>query len=402
MDRETKRFEIFSELIESRKKKPVGDGHASDPVKDILELLDKLKPQTHSSSLSMDDSDTIRTSSEKYHKDTLTQEIPTAEEITKLVKSTSKEPLRRGDAVAKQVLQKLGNFNVLDITEEIKLLREIKDIQDELNIMTMVFEDQTQVLGTMERIIRSTEQASKTLAHSTSLTDLAQAGLRSRLQPTQTPAASPPTALSNERSVITVDGIEAQPDRPVPGNSHDENPQAVEINLDNNLQECDGISPEAERLDDEGDRGAVSSHNSKTNIEVTGDHALIIGGDFYNTNHQHSARSQAGSEVWGNSYDPDRSSLPVRTVQLSVDDIARMSQRAEKANRAVRLLSSRPAAVVPTGIQPPLSPVKMCLKLTKRLVQLDFLVDLKQKQSNKMDSRSARIQAEQSLRMTIA
>src|SRR3569833_4784993 len=104
----------------------------------------------------MEDSDTIRTSSEKYHKDTLTQEIPTAEEITKLVKSTSKEPLRSGDAVAKQVLQKLGNFYVLDITEVIKLLREIKDIQDELFFLFFVFVVLSFVLGLLVCFFRST------------------------------------------------------------------------------------------------------------------------------------------------------------------------------------------------------------------------------------------------------
>ncbi|KAN0099938.1 hypothetical protein V8E51_013713 [Hyaloscypha variabilis] len=57
--------------------------------------------------------------------------------------------------------------------------------------------------------------------------------------------------------------------------------------------------------------------------------------------------------------------LPLEVVQVSIDEIERMSQRARQANQA-----------------------------------LDFLVDLKQKQSDVLDARSARIQAEESLKVT--
>jgi len=88
------------------------------------------------------------------------------------------------------MLQKLRNFYVLDITGEITLLREIKDIQDELNIMIIVFDDQTQVLSTMERIVHSTEHHGETLLDSNP-TDFTKDGLwpRSHLTPPPRPGS---------------------------------------------------------------------------------------------------------------------------------------------------------------------------------------------------------------------
>ncbi|KAK7211732.1 hypothetical protein V2G26_018910 [Clonostachys chloroleuca] len=56
---------------------------------------------------------------------------------------------------ARRLILNLISSNALDITREIGLLRQIKDIQDELNIISMVFENQRVVLEKMERISRS-------------------------------------------------------------------------------------------------------------------------------------------------------------------------------------------------------------------------------------------------------
>jgi hypothetical protein len=56
---------------------------------------------------------------------------------------------------ALELLKKIGRIQVLDITEEITQLREVNDIQDELSIMSMLYEDQKKVLITMDSIIRS-------------------------------------------------------------------------------------------------------------------------------------------------------------------------------------------------------------------------------------------------------
>jgi hypothetical protein len=64
-----------------------------------------------------------------------------------------KDPER--ETKAQELLEKIGRIQILDITEEIIQLREIKDIQDELNIMSMSFEDQKKVLSIMDEIITS-------------------------------------------------------------------------------------------------------------------------------------------------------------------------------------------------------------------------------------------------------
>jgi len=74
--------------------------------------------------------------------------------ISEAIKSLEKQNFSN-TAEAIVVLQEIGHTNSLDITQEIKLLREIKDIQDELNIMSILFEDQRKVLKTMESIIHS-------------------------------------------------------------------------------------------------------------------------------------------------------------------------------------------------------------------------------------------------------
>ena len=59
------------------------------------------------------------------------------------------------DKKALELLKKIGRIQILDITEEIKQLREVKDIQDELSIMAMLYEDDKKVLITLDSIIRS-------------------------------------------------------------------------------------------------------------------------------------------------------------------------------------------------------------------------------------------------------
>jgi hypothetical protein len=64
-----------------------------------------------------------------------------------------KEPER--EIRAQELLEKIGRIQILDITEEIIQLREVKDILDKLNIMSILFEDQKNVLSMMEIIIMS-------------------------------------------------------------------------------------------------------------------------------------------------------------------------------------------------------------------------------------------------------
>lgn len=56
-----------------------------------------------------------------------------------------------------KLLEKIG-YNVLDITSEITILRQIKIMRTELEIMEKVFTDQTEVLEAMDDIIRTMEE----------------------------------------------------------------------------------------------------------------------------------------------------------------------------------------------------------------------------------------------------
>ncbi|UZP46439.1 hypothetical protein NXS19_014251 [Fusarium pseudograminearum] len=69
--------------------------------------------------------------------------------VTSLVKSSRG---RITEAKAEKLL-KLAQFQVLDITKEVQLLHEIKDVQDELRIMSMIFRDQKVIIDEMEEII---------------------------------------------------------------------------------------------------------------------------------------------------------------------------------------------------------------------------------------------------------
>ncbi|KAL6816117.1 hypothetical protein V8C40DRAFT_282089 [Trichoderma camerunense] len=56
-----------------------------------------------------------------------------------------------------KLLEKIG-YNILDITCEITILRQIKIMRNELQIMEKVFKDQTEVLEAMDEIIRTMEE----------------------------------------------------------------------------------------------------------------------------------------------------------------------------------------------------------------------------------------------------
>ncbi|KIX93103.1 uncharacterized protein Z520_11160 [Fonsecaea multimorphosa CBS 102226] len=77
--------------------------------------------------------------------------------------------------------------------------------------------------------------------------------------------------------------------------------------------------------------------------------------------------TQQVSKVWGASSDPQDSSLPLSKIQLSIDEIEKMIQRATKAQ-----------------------------------LSLNVLVDLKQKQINVLEARATRRGAEETLRSTNA
>ncbi|KAK0731877.1 hypothetical protein B0H67DRAFT_679432 [Lasiosphaeris hirsuta] len=68
-----------------------------------------------------------------------------------LVNKTSEQQIKTTEAV--RLLQEIARVQALDISEEIALLQEIKDVQDELGIMAMLFEDQKRVLAAIDNTV---------------------------------------------------------------------------------------------------------------------------------------------------------------------------------------------------------------------------------------------------------
>ncbi|KAL2856481.1 hypothetical protein BJY01DRAFT_203439 [Aspergillus pseudoustus] len=332
VNNETDLFDTFHAMTEFRRKDP-------NPAKEILAMLKNLKSRKY-----MEQS-VVQRLTREYYDDTVSPDIPDADDVAAL--------LNRGifDAgKASEILQKLGNFHVLDISREISLLREIKDIQDELKIMATVFEEQKSVLEEMERIVRSIEKPKHTAIARDLLPHISEMRYQNFSdEPNRYVAEGVGTGRPEENyntSTTTPSewptGDPSKVENPDSPNNPSENPRedaGAVLDIPNeNMQRSPGV-----------DR----NEDTEPSIQIP---------DYYR---QYLEEGQPTSDTWGSHRDAKHSSLPLRMVQLSTDEIERMIQRAEKANQA-----------------------------------LDFLVDLKQKQSNVLDARSARIQAEEALKMT--
>ncbi|KAL5092346.1 hypothetical protein Trisim1_001603 [Trichoderma cf. simile WF8] len=244
----------------------------------------------------------------KYRKFTLESEIPDMVEIMHL--STIKDERKKKEYFNK-LLEKFGRFYVLDITREISLLSQIKDIQDELGIMKRVFTEQRKVLEAMNRIIRVMEQHNSDLKDTSNL-----------------------------------------------DNNLDSNDNKQSANLDTKLhyREASGSGRTKDYKETKDRLGAYDDSRIDTSPMTT--YALASGLELQ----KHEYRSQ--STIWGLGH--QEHNLPLRTVLRYCEQIEKMLERAKIANDS-----------------------------------LSSLVDLKQKQSNIIDTRTARLQAEQSHTMTL-
>lgn len=84
-------------------------------------------------------------------------------DLSRLIHASGRHPQRPGDGTELRtrerirevagLIQHIVRIQSLDISKEIFLIREIKDVQDELGIMAMLFEDQRKVLVAMENAI---------------------------------------------------------------------------------------------------------------------------------------------------------------------------------------------------------------------------------------------------------
>lgn len=258
---------------------------------------------------------------QKYYYDSLSLELPGESEITAVQRAVMKREPLKTDKIS-DILQKLGHVHVLDISTEINLLREIKDIQDELEIMAMVFEDQARVLKAMENIVRLIEKASLSPKNTTTSRTLHMAD-------------------SNEMLTDTTNRHETKP------------PKVPELN--DTMSSAKGSTntkagwtedllpkeyPDHQSEEDLVDKneGHISGKNvvGQDTIHVGGDQDVVLNSLAFRNRRQNTEDSQLSSDVWGSYHDPKHSSLPVSTIQLSVEKIKSMAQRAAKSNQAVR------------------------------------------------------------------
>jgi len=192
-----------------------------------------------------------------------------------------------------ELLRKIGRVQVLDITQEIPLLREIKDIQDELNIMSMVFEDQRETITDMERIICAIGK----------IEDKSQAGAQN-----EEGSLGPMLEKNDATSRIATRSTQTE-------------------ESDDTKQEKGGIGKEKRKAQGEPSEAIESGKRTfdKPNLVVGGQNNIKV------------KAAQPTSNVWKTSKEsgPNSSSLALLTVQLSVNEVEGMTQRAAKAYRAV-------------------------------------------------------------------
>ncbi|KAL7946051.1 hypothetical protein V8C42DRAFT_357626 [Trichoderma barbatum] len=304
MDEETLLFNRFNTLMRTRtqvmdglKERSLQSGKSTsnevnsyqDLAKRITEDKEWLQQKTQIPDFSVEHC-------QQYRSYTLETEIPSEDEIKKLEMTSFDKEVKEEHLV--KLLEKFGRFYVLDITREITLLSQIKDIQDELEMMIKVFADQKEALEAMDRIIRTMQKSN----------------------------SDPNDDEQTEKL--------------------DTNPHFRRAtNGSNTTGDYNGY--DFSTYDD-----------SNSDILFGNSHQLTS-----NKEHQNQD-NPAQSMIWGLGH--QKQNLPLRTVLRHSEQINNMLQRAKTTNAA-----------------------------------LNSLVDLKQKQNNMIDTRTARLQAEQSYKMTL-
>ncbi|KAL6873039.1 hypothetical protein J3F83DRAFT_731846 [Trichoderma novae-zelandiae] len=218
-----------------------------------------------------------------YREYTLDREIPDDSDIKQLRKLTGKDKTKH----LISLLKKFGRFYALDITREITLLRQIKDIQDELEMMEKVFAEQKEALESMDRIIRTINQ------HNIDPSDDAQA------------------KASNHRPVYRRASHGRIMERDYTGNHRS---LLADLIDDDSDSDGDGI------LGDEYPSGARSG-----GFPGTGPRSL-----------NGSSTKPTRSMIWGDLR--ERQNLPLRTVNRHSKQLKRMNERAKNTNLALSTL----------------------------------------------------------------
>lgn len=214
-------------------------------------------------------------------------EIPNENEVKGL-----KEKLGNDKERLTKLLAKFGRFFVLDITREIFLLRQIKDIQDELGMMGKVFAEQKEVIEAMDRIIR--------------------AMIQPKLDPSDNRKTRPPNTESNPRRSL----INLNPQRERNDGIHNFFVQHRRSNTD-----VSDLIDESSSIDEDEDSIAYGP----------------LGYLPKDSQKKEDFMKQAQSIIW--QFRHQKHNLPLRTVDRFANLVEKMNERAKTANKAVSQLS---------------------------------------------------------------
>lgn len=288
----------------------------------------------------------LRNTCRDYLNKIAVQEILSFSTIESLIDSEEMEISKLIDMV-RQLAQFYEQFDELDISEEITLLHEIKDVQDELTIMGRVFEDQRNVLETLERLVHAIERSNAEPIEGEAVDDpphLTQGLIDSLiLQPEDIPLEEPGISPEETSRLFTI-------------STHgEETAHAKSASAANQEQVTEDTPTEApvieptlpvERTADETQDKSTFQFPKMPVTKISGQtqipdkHPDDAKKDKQLQTKQPNRQSKEYihlNRVWRASNDSNHMSLPIHTVQHGIDEINWMIERATDTTRSVRL-----------------------------------------------------------------
>ena len=237
-------------------------------------------------------------------------------------------PEQRIDIV--DALRWIAQIQVLDITAETQLLRDIKDVRDELRIMSMVFQDQKVVIDAMEAIsITNAAAVDQGPDEHTDNGLMLERGAKTRGQDGDNTGQAIPVITDRDATRQVLLGTEGGPSARQQ-DSHDEPPDATDATTELGDQTNDAPNiPES----------MPTTFNVGRNLHVNGAEsffASLADPITFNVARNVYIKSPSPSGTMTAITLTESSNIsPRATVQLSIDAIDRMAERATNAYKAV-------------------------------------------------------------------
>lgn len=218
-----------------------------------------------------------------------------------------------------ELLQEIGHIQSLDISNEIKLIREIRNIQHELSILAILFEEQKKVLKSMESKVR--------YIYSMKLQDIGE-----RLQETPKNKAKAEKDKALQRKGTDLDRKdETEVDKEAEGR-----PEADRQDVKDQVPPEKVIEKEVPIRS----KWIASISVTRKNEKDAPKERIEKPVPTHEPGKEELERTQLASEVWGRSSDPKESSLPLTTVQLSIDEVGNMITQTKDAYNSVSLVQA--------------------------------------------------------------